>query len=46
MGFTQRQAVAQRVDLRDHRFWRFEFATAPANDLQHRAEDFVFDLGQ
>ena len=41
---TQRQAVAGRIDLRDHRFGGFQRAAAPADDLQHRAEDFVIDL--
>ena len=38
---TEREAVAQGVDLCDDGFGRGERAAAPAHDLQHRAEDFV-----
>ena len=41
---AQRQAVAEGIDLLDDRLRRFQRAAAPANDLQHRAENFVFDL--
>src|SRR5665647_2364338 len=43
---AQRQAVAKRVDLLDDGFRGFERAAAPAHDLQHGTESFVFDLGQ
>jgi hypothetical protein len=43
---AQGQAVAEGVDLVDDGFCVFEFAAAPAHDLQHGAEDFVFDIGQ
>ena len=43
---AQGQAVAQGVDLRNDGFGRGERAAAPAHDLQHRAEDFVFHFRQ
>ena len=43
---TQREAVAKRVNLVDDGFGIFELAAAPAHDLQHGAENFVFDACQ
>ena len=42
---AQREAVAQRVDLLDDRLRLFHLATAPAHDLQHRAENFLPNVG-
>ena len=38
---TQREAITQRVNLGDH----IQRVTVPAHDLQHRAKDFGFDVG-